>query len=97
MDSRIKRIADNYGSRHQLAKAKEELLECIEAIEELEQWIDEGRDRAELADLVEHLAEESADVGIMLDQLAYLTRTENEREKMRDFKLQRQILRILEE
>ncbi len=97
MDGRIKLIADNYGSRHQLGKAKEELLECIEAIEELERWIDEGRDRIELADLNWHLAEEIADVGIMLDQLTYLTNIKREREEMREFKLQRQITRILEE
>lgn len=94
MDNRIRFIFNNYGYRHQLVKAKEELREAIEAIEQVEEAIDAGN-FAMVEAAEEHMAEESADVGIVLDQLMVGSGREATREEYREYKLERQMARII--
>ena len=77
-------IADHYGTLGQLNKTKEECQELIEAI--IGYLI--GQDgRA-------HIAEEIADVRVMLMQLEFLLDIEPEVEGMMRYKVDRQIKRI---
>ena len=77
-------IADHYGTLGQLNKTKEECQELIEAI--IGYLI--GQDgRA-------HIAEEIADVKIMLTQLEYLLHSEYEVEGKMKKKVDRQLKRI---
>lgn len=94
MDDRIRFILNNYGYRHQLAKAKEELREEIEAIEQVEEALDSGN-FAMVKAAEEHMAEEGADVGIVLDQLMVASGREETRDEYREYKLERQIARIV--
>ena len=84
----IKQIADHYGPMHQLRKAKEELEECSDAIDDVlhGNMLD--------TDTLDHLAEEIADARIMLDQLEYLLDLKSQTTYWRAFKLLRQTCRI---
>lgn len=94
MDKRIPFILNHYGYCHQLGKAKEELREAIEAIEHVEEALRTG-DPFVLESAQDDLAEESADAGIMLDQLAIASQTEKLRDDYREMKLERQMIRIM--
>ena len=91
MDPRIEKIVCHYGFRHQLGKAREELYELIEVIEKVQKAMADG-------DLTEkclnHMAEEIADVRIMVDQLELAMGKEKQCEAIREFKLDRQMQRI---
>ena len=91
MDPRIEKIICHYGFRHQLGKAREELYELIEVIEKVQKAMADG-------DLTEkglnHMAEEIADVRIMVDQLELAMGKEKQCEAIREFKLDRQMQRI---
>lgn len=88
MNADIKQIADHYGAVHQLKKAKEELGECCEAIDDV--LYDNMMD----ADSLEHLAEEIADARIMLEQLEYLLDLQSRIGFWRAHKLARQLFRM---
>lgn len=76
----LKYIADHYGLKHQLEKCKEELNELIEAL-------------GSSSDI--HLAEEIADVEIMISQIKYLRNIPNEQvDVIKKYKIQRQLQRI---
>ena len=76
----LKYIADHYGVEHQLGKCKEELNGLIEAL-------DGNSDT--------HLAEEIADVEIMISQIKYLRDIPDEQvDVVKKYKIQRQLRRI---
>ena len=82
MDVRLERIADHYGRNLQI-------LKCIEEMAELTQALLKGDEK--------HIAEEMADVGIMLEQMEYLLGNADVIGIMREMKIERQIHRIEEE
>lgn len=75
-------IAYHYGKVHQLEKCKEELNELIEAIDSKDE---------------ESIIEEIADVEIMINQVKYLMCAERLVELYKDYKIQRQLIRIAKE
>lgn len=76
----LKYIADHYGLEHQLGKCKEELGELIEALG---------------SNCDTHLAEEIADVEIMISQIKYLRNIPDEQvDVIKQYKIQRQLRRI---
>lgn len=80
----LSKIASHYGLCHQLYKAKEELEELKMAIK----GYIVGRDTEA------HLIEEIADVEVMTAQLKLLLDGELEVEKIKEFKVNRQLERI---
>lgn len=79
----LKFIANHYGLKHQLGKCKEELGELIEAL-------------GGSSDT--HLAEEIADVEIMISQIKYLRNIPTKRvDFVKKYKIQRQLSRIAKE
>lgn len=78
-ENEIKTIADYYGLESQKVKCKEELNELIEAIESGSRG---------------HMSEEIADVEIMLEQIKYLQDFEATVNRVKAFKIQRQLGRI---
>ena len=80
-------IFEHYGEDHQLEKFKEELLECVEAVEAYQ----ENKSEANLT----HLAEEMADVRIMLRQLREIVG--DKVDEFVHYKLDRQLKRIEKE
>lgn len=83
----VKVIAKHYGLCHQLFKASEELGEVQSEIARFLQNEDN----------TEHLAEEIADVLIMLLEITHLLGAEKTVDGYIDFKLRRQLLRMEEE
>lgn len=80
-ENEIKTIADYYGLESQKVKCIEELNELIEAIESGSSDI--------------HLAEEIADVEIMISQIKYLRNIPDEQvNEIKQYKIQRQLGRI---
>lgn len=79
IDANLKFIADHYGLENQTAKCKEELHELIEALD--------GGDP--------HIAEEIADVEIMVAQIKYLRNLPAESiDGIKQYKIERQLQRI---
>ena len=90
----LRTIAEHYGRAHQLEKAAEEAAEFIQAA--LKYKNAEGN--SEAINAMRHLAEEFADLRIMLDQLAYLIPyLVNSEPENRAFKIERQFQRIASE
>ncbi len=82
-----KQIFERYGEDHQLEKFKEELLECVEAVEACqENKSEENRT---------HLAEECADVRITQRQMRNVVG--DKVDEFVQFKLNRQLKRIANE
>lgn len=99
--AKIQRIFKHYGEQSQLIKAQEELKELDEAIQKL---IDLRKDdkrtslyNTERDFLKDHIAEELADVRIMLDQIEYGLKIEQRCTDWREMKLTRQLQRITNE
>ena len=80
----LKRLACHYRLCNQLKKCLEELGELQEAIEG---YID-------VNDTKDHVIEEIADVEVMTAQLQLLLDAEEEVERVKEFKINRQIERI---
>ena len=102
-NEQIKTIFDHYGEESQLEKSLEELDELKEAISKLltleicsvsKKMVFYKSNRESLID---NIAEEIADVKIMLDQLEYGLRIEQRSADWREMKLNRQMKRIAEE
>ena len=93
MQDKIQTIANHYGLQHQLAKSVEELIELVQAIQDYSFKL--GMYDDEIS--TEHVAEEIADVTIMLDQLQYLLECKETVDLYRETKVNRQIGRIAEE
>ncbi len=79
IDSRVQKIADHYGKRPQTLKAIEEMAELTQALLK--------------GDSV-HIAEEMADVEIMMEQLRYFHANEAEIKVIREQKIARQLARM---
>src|SRR5574344_562364 len=90
LSDKIEKIADHYGLQRQLSKSVEELIELVQAIQEYSFKL--GMCDDEIS--TEHVAEEIADVKIMLAQLEYLLELEEEVKDRVEFKLNRQMDRI---
>lgn len=85
---RLLEIAKFYGINTQLEKAKEELQELIDAIDEY--IVDGGND----LDCLDHVSEEIADVEVTTKQIKMLLGVGKDVEKMRAYKIERQIFRM---
>lgn len=86
MDNRLIQIAEHYGIDNQLRKLSEEALELAEAADDLA--------RIYTVENFYHLAEEMADVWIMLKQIQYLTANREVFNSQREMKIERQLRRI---
>jgi NTP pyrophosphatase (non-canonical NTP hydrolase) len=85
MDKELKTIADYYGLRTQMRQLIEEMAELTQVICKAERYdLDTVRD---------HLAEEIADVWIVLEQVDYLL-GDNEVQRIKAAKIERQKRRI---
>lgn len=100
-ETKIQRIFKHYGEQSQLIKTQEELKELDEAIQKL---IDLRKDDKRTSFyntkrdfLKDHIAEELADVRIMLDQIEYGLKIEQRCTDWREMKLTRQLQRITNE
>jgi len=81
MDKELKTIADHYGLRTQMRQLIEEMAELTQVICKAERYdLDTVRD---------HLAEEIADVWIVLEQVDYLL-GDNEVQRIKAAKIERQ-------
>ena len=89
IDPRLKKIADYFGFDAQAEKAIEEMAELIVEIKHLKK-----RDE-NAADIYPRLIEELADVKIMIDQLVYLVRQDEENSEYFDFQTESKIERTL--
>lgn len=78
----LRTIATFYGIENQYDKLQEELGELIEAIDEHK---------------LEHIAEEIADVEIMLDQIKYLSNLYETVKLQKEYKIMRQLQRVHKE
>src|SRR5574344_1333196 len=87
---KIEKIADHYGLQHQLYKSVEELIELVQAIQEYSFKL--GMRDDEIS--TEHVADEIADVKIMIAQLEYLLELKVEVSDRVNFKLDRQLDRM---
>ena len=97
-EAKIQRIFKHYGEQSQLMKTQEELKELSDVIQKL---IDLRKDdkrtsfyNTERDFLKDHIAEELADVRIMLDQIEFGLRIEKRSADWREFKLNRQLKRM---
>lgn len=80
----LEKAIDTYGIEEQLLQTVEE---CAELIQAINKWR-RSKDRENIKDAVEHLAEEAADVIIMMEQLKIII-GEHKINWWIDFKLQR--------
>ena len=90
MQDKIQTIANHYGLQHQLNKSVEELIELVQAIQDYSFKLGMYDDEVS----TEHVAEEIAEVTIMLDQLQYLLECGPAVDLFREVKINRQIGRI---
>ena len=99
-EAKIQRIFKHYGEQSQLLKTQEELQELDEAIQKLVDLNKSSVDartsfyRSEHDFLKYHVAEEIADVRIMLDQIAFGLGIEKRCAEWREFKINRQLKRM---
>ena len=95
MNEAIRKIADHYGLNAQLNVATEELAELIQAIARFRR-VDE-RDMLELAIRKNLVAEEMADVEVMLAQIKYLMKIDERVEAVAKYEIERQLKRMKKE
>lgn len=98
----IRKIADHYGFHAQSRQLSEECAELIVAVNKYYRKCDKPtftpREHLDIQHCVSNIAEEIADVTIMLEQMKYLLGiTKNDVDKIIDRKLNRQLKRIDEE
>ncbi len=91
----IEEIARHYGLDSQCRQTVEEMAELTQALTKF--WRYGGNDAQEIRGLREHIAEEIADVGIMLEQLELLFDIKTEVAENRSHKIFRQLDRIKKE
>ena len=100
-EAKIQRIFKHYGEQSQLQKTQEELHELDEAIQKLIDLNNEDSRtsfyHSERDFLKDHIAEELADVRIMIDQIAFGLGIEKRCAEWREFKINRQLERIQNE
>lgn len=95
MNEAIRKIADHYGLNAQLNVATEELAELIQAIARFRR-ADEN-DMLEMAIRENLVAEEIADVEVMLAQIKYLMKIDEKVKEFAKYKIERQIKRMKKE
>lgn len=95
MNEAIRKIADHYGLNAQLNVATEELAELIQAIARFRR-VDEN-DMLELARRKNLVAEEIADVEVMLAQIKYLMKIDERVEAVAKYEIERQLKRMKKE
>ena len=95
MNEAIRKIADHYGLNAQLNVATEELAELIQAIARFRR-VDEN-DMLELEIRKNLVAEEMADVEVMLAQIKYLMEIDEEVEAIAKYKIDSQTKRMKKE
>ena len=95
MNEAIRKIADHYGLNAQLNVATEELAELIQAIARFRR-VDEN-DMLERAIRKNLVAEEMADVEVMLAQIKYLMKTDERVEAVAKYEIDRQLKRMKKE
>lgn len=88
----IEVIARHYGIETQCRQTIEEMAELTQAITKF--WRYSGTDANKLHSLTAHIAEELADVEIMIEQLKILFDVRNEVSETKTGKLLRQLERI---
>lgn len=100
-DRRIEKIADHYGYESQSNQLIEEMAELTQAINkwwrkltEMEKIRPVNPVEKTPTELIDHIAEEIADVGICLEQVEYLLGIECRVERYREKKLERQLRRM---
>lgn len=95
MNEAIRKIADHYGLNAQLNVATEELAELIQAIARSRR-VNEN-DMLELARRKNLVAEEIADVEVMLAQIKYLMKIDERVEAVAKYEIERQLKRMKKE
>lgn len=95
MNEAIRKIADHYELNAQLNVATEELAELIQAIARFRR-VDEN-DMLELEIRKNLVAEEMADVEVMLAQIKYLMKIDEKVEAVAKYKIERQLKRMKKE
>lgn len=95
MNEAIRKIADHYGLIPQLNVATEELAELIQAIARFRR-VNEN-DMLELARGKNLVAEEIADVEVMLAQIKYLMKIDERVEAVAKYEIERQLTRMKKE
>lgn len=95
MNEAIRKIADHYGLNAQLNVATEELAELIQAIARFRR-VNEN-DMLELARGKNLVAEEIADVEVMLAQIKYLMKIDERVEAVAKYEIERQLKRMKKE
>ena len=90
---KLRDIASYYGSTTQCRQCIEECAELIQAISKWDRAQSSG-DTEKVNKTVSRIAEEIADVRIMLDQLTFLYGCNEEVKRNMDEKINRQIVRI---
>lgn len=95
MNEAIRKIADHYGLNAQLNVATEELAELIQAIARFRR-VNEN-DMLELARGKNLVAEEIADVEVMLAQIKYLMKIDERVEAVAKYEIERQLTRMKKE
>ena len=95
MNEAIRKIADHYGLNAQLNVATEELAELIQAIARFRR-VNEI-DMLELARRKNLVAEEIADVEVMLAQIKYLMKIDERVEAGAKYEIERQLKRMKKE
>ena len=92
------KIIEHYGINNQQRKLEEEVFELQEAIMELQHYEEYACDfdyQTTLKKQKEHIAEELADVMVILEQFKrYYNISDDEIEKIKEFKVKRQLERI---
>lgn len=97
MDERIKKIAEHYGYEPQSRQLIEEMAELTVAINKYWRFREKAKTMEDLKEstfLVDNIAEEIADVEIMLEQIKNLTGLGLKVESIKEYKLTRQMMRI---
>ncbi len=102
MKEELKQIIEHYGVIPQLKYFQSEIFELTEAIIKYKDYYyenyDDGIGKVEWAKWREHIAEEIADVTVMLKQFQYHYEIEDkEIEEVMKFKIERQLERIKNE
>lgn len=92
----LARAVDVYGCRHQVIKAMEELGELIQALAKYETEVFPGDAAGAAAEKMhaDHIAEEIADVRIMLQQMCLIFRVESRAAEWEAHKLTRLAARL---
>lgn len=94
MDDRIKKIADHYGFEAQSRQLIEEMAELTQVINKEWRFANGFLPEADYRALIDNIAEEIGDAEIMLDQIKYLLKIEDDVDDWKECKLERTLENI---